>query len=275
MEIFIRIVLLVFCIFSTMKSVSRMIILFMGHKALDRLKTQAKQTIKLKNLQDSKSSLIRTLIVSVIMCAVLLFFFFVAVIKADSLILIIAFGLITLNSVFNVITTWIAYKNIDECYITPEGIFFNEGFLRREQFHFSMETGLSRKVTNKAGSSKIINVYKENAAYALRFQIIDNSKEVIGLINSFSIPQNMIERVTVMEQYFDEVTAYMNIYDEKEGGITSDIAHHIQLLEAYYDGGLWRMDYEADENGELPVELKRGVLSQDGLYDLLTATNRI
>jgi hypothetical protein len=27
--------------------------------------------------------------------------------------------------------------------------------------------------------------------------------------------------------------------------------------------------YEADERGELPPDLKRGVLSQDALYDLL------
>ncbi|MBQ2991766.1 MAG: DUF4298 domain-containing protein, partial [Clostridia bacterium] len=29
-------------------------------------------------------------------------------------------------------------------------------------------------------------------------------------------------------------------------------------------------DYAADERGEWPADLKRGVLSQDGLYNLLT-----
>ena len=37
----------------------------------------------------------------------------------------------------------------------------------------------------------------------------------------------------------------------------------------YYTSGEWREDYEADERGELPPDLKRGVLSQDALYDLL------
>ena len=37
----------------------------------------------------------------------------------------------------------------------------------------------------------------------------------------------------------------------------------------YYESGQWLRDYEADERGELPVTLKRGVLSQDGLWDLL------
>ena len=40
-------------------------------------------------------------------------------------------------------------------------------------------------------------------------------------------------------------------------------------LDAYYSGLEWRTDYEADEAGLLPENLKRGVLSEDGLYDLL------
>ena len=38
----------------------------------------------------------------------------------------------------------------------------------------------------------------------------------------------------------------------------------------YMDSGDWLRDYERDEKGELPADLKRGVLSQDALYDLLT-----
>ena len=47
------------------------------------------------------------------------------------------------------------------------------------------------------------------------------------------------------------------------------IRKKLRLLDAYYTSGDWREDYEADERGELPPELKRGVLSQDALYDLL------
>ena len=42
-----------------------------------------------------------------------------------------------------------------------------------------------------------------------------------------------------------------------------------QVLEAYYTGGQWLADYERDERGGWPAQMKRGVLSQDGLYDLL------
>ena len=43
----------------------------------------------------------------------------------------------------------------------------------------------------------------------------------------------------------------------------------VRLLDEYYTSGEWQEDYEADEGGLLPADLKRGVLSQDGLYDVL------
>ena len=33
--------------------------------------------------------------------------------------------------------------------------------------------------------------------------------------------------------------------------------------------GMWLLDYECDERGGLPSDLKRGVLSEDMLYNLL------
>ena len=65
-----------------------------------------------------------------------------------------------------------------------------------------------------------------------------------------------IKRVEHYERLFDE--AAISLDPEK-----------LAALNTYYTSGLWLEDYEADERGELPPELKRGVLSQDGLYDLL------
>lgn len=43
----------------------------------------------------------------------------------------------------------------------------------------------------------------------------------------------------------------------------------LRALAAYSDSGRWLKDYEADEQGLLPRWLRRGVLSEDGLYNLL------
>ena len=44
----------------------------------------------------------------------------------------------------------------------------------------------------------------------------------------------------------------------------------LPVLSAYMESGDWLRDYEADEAGMIPFALKRGVLSQDGLYNLLS-----
>ena len=46
-------------------------------------------------------------------------------------------------------------------------------------------------------------------------------------------------------------------------------------LEAYYTSPAWRTDFEADEAGLLPPDLKRGVLSEDGIYNLLEEYKRV
>ena len=42
----------------------------------------------------------------------------------------------------------------------------------------------------------------------------------------------------------------------------------LRVLTRYYENGRWQRDYEMDEKGLLPRDLKRGVLAQDALYDL-------
>ena len=43
----------------------------------------------------------------------------------------------------------------------------------------------------------------------------------------------------------------------------------VKDLERYYTGPEWKEDYAADEAGLFPADFKRGVLSQDAVYDLL------
>lgn len=46
----------------------------------------------------------------------------------------------------------------------------------------------------------------------------------------------------------------------------------IQRLKAYYESPRWLKDYDDDQAGKLPKELRRGVLTEDAVYDLLGAT---
>lgn len=44
-----------------------------------------------------------------------------------------------------------------------------------------------------------------------------------------------------------------------------------EQLNSYYFGPLWRKDYEADEAGIIPAQIKRGVLSEDAVYNALSS----
>lgn len=81
--------------------------------------------------------------------------------------------------------------------------------------------------------------------------------------------QTLIERVQQMELYYDMV---WNVLDTEPELLyqDADVQKMIKELNEYIENGLWLEDFECDERGELPKDLRRGVLSQDGLYDLLT-----
>ena len=78
-----------------------------------------------------------------------------------------------------------------------------------------------------------------------------------------------IERIQYFESLLDRVRPVLT---NLEGALDAfdDIQTDVQELSAYYEGKSWREDFEADEAGLLPADLKRGVLSEDGVYDILS-----
>lgn len=77
-----------------------------------------------------------------------------------------------------------------------------------------------------------------------------------------------VGRIAQMEQCFDALREAAACHPSSLRDDPS-LAAMLQSLTQYYDGGLWLRDYELDEQGLLPPTQKRGVLSQDGVYDLL------
>ena len=74
-----------------------------------------------------------------------------------------------------------------------------------------------------------------------------------------------------------EVQEMERCFDILSGRTAEDIRRDPELqklleqLEAFYVNGKWLKAYTLDEQGRLPKDLKRGILSQDGVYDLLSA----
>lgn len=80
---------------------------------------------------------------------------------------------------------------------------------------------------------------------------------------------NQIERIQAMEQLFDETEKKLSLL-EAEIETSSFLERDVHQLEEYYTSPLWRKDFEDDSLGLIPSDIKRGVLSEDGIYNLLT-----
>lgn len=78
-----------------------------------------------------------------------------------------------------------------------------------------------------------------------------------------------IERIKQMEQHFDQVSnALMQLSEALDEYCAAQEA--LQTLSDYYSSEEWKQDFVDDENGCLPNDLKRGVLSEDGIWNVLT-----
>ena len=80
--------------------------------------------------------------------------------------------------------------------------------------------------------------------------------------------QHDIERITDMEQCFNRVDEALRALEIAMDTIIS-LEDDILELDAYYTGDEWKADFRSDELGLLPQDLKRGVLSEDAIWNLL------
>ncbi len=77
-----------------------------------------------------------------------------------------------------------------------------------------------------------------------------------------------IERIKYFESIYDEVSqsieSLKNNLDQYEESLSK-----LKELKDYYNSSKYMEDYTLDEKGMIPKDLKRGILSEDGIDDLL------
>ena len=88
------------------------------------------------------------------------------------------------------------------------------------------------------------------------------------------ITKEQTARIQQMEQHLDrasaavmELSAALDKYREAQESLSA--------LNVYYGSEDWQKDFAADEAGLLPRDLKRGVLSEDAVYDLITDNHEL
>ena len=78
-----------------------------------------------------------------------------------------------------------------------------------------------------------------------------------------------IERIQHYERLLDAVAPVLKDLETALDRF-DEVQEAVQELSAYYGSEEWHADLAEDEAGNLPQDLKRGVLSEDGIYDVLS-----
>ena len=80
--------------------------------------------------------------------------------------------------------------------------------------------------------------------------------------------KEQLQRIRQMERHLvraasalERLSSALDKYEEAKADIAA--------LARYYDSDDWKQDFADDEAGRLPKNLKRGVLSEDGIWNLL------
>ena len=81
--------------------------------------------------------------------------------------------------------------------------------------------------------------------------------------------KDQIKRIREMERRLVRATSAIRRFSLALDSYEA-IKDDISALDSYYGSEKWRQDFAYDEAGLLPEGLKRGVLSEDGIWNLLT-----
>ncbi|WP_282032749.1 DUF4298 domain-containing protein [Aequorivita sinensis] len=79
---------------------------------------------------------------------------------------------------------------------------------------------------------------------------------------------NIIDRITKMENILDELTIVVEKSDKAMNELAESL-EDLEILKKYYESQYMK-DVMAEKRGEVPQDLKRGVLSEDAVHMLLT-----
>ena len=81
-------------------------------------------------------------------------------------------------------------------------------------------------------------------------------------------------RIQLMEEYLNQASQAVQALDRALQQF-AEVQEAIATLEAYYGSREWKRDFADDEAGRLPAHLKRGVLSEDGIWNLLEQVRQV
>lgn len=100
--------------------------------------------------------------------------------------------------------------------------------------------------------------------YEIEHRYKSKKKRFESRLAGENVPQHIYEMESILGRALQKM-------DDLERKIADYEAFQTQIrkLEAYYTGPQWKEDFAMEEEGKFPEKLRRGVLSQDGIWNML------
>jgi hypothetical protein len=96
---------------------------------------------------------------------------------------------------------------------------------------------------------------------------VRTAKAIVWTIN------NLDEQICRIKKYEKLMVEAKALIGNHSADKAKELSDKMAELDSYYKSDEWKMDFADDEAGRLPGGLKRGVLSEDGLFDLFEEYN--
>lgn len=81
--------------------------------------------------------------------------------------------------------------------------------------------------------------------------------------------EDRIKRIQAMEFIFNELLEVLPNAENTLEKFEQSLPQY-KVLQEYYQSSVWIEDRETDINKEIPQDMNRGVLSEDGIWNMMT-----
>lgn len=85
---------------------------------------------------------------------------------------------------------------------------------------------------------------------------------------------DQIERIKTMEEHLDKASRAVKALSEALD-LYTEAMESIETIDDYLVSDEWQQDFNDSEAGKLPKDLKCGVLSEDGIWDVVDSSREL
>lgn len=126
----------------------------------------------------------------------------------------------------------------------------------------------SEKLSDEEALQLVFDRIEEAKIWIPDYEILNRYRAKKNQFRKRLAGENVPQHIFVMESILEKATQKMDALEKKIEEYEAFQAE-IRKLEEYYTSPQWKADFAADEAGQYPDKLKRGVLSEDGIWNML------